>query len=558
VTPDLDASASGRWQPPIREIAVDHEALGRVTFEPGDEMELTLCDATGLFFLDVETGSVEGWTWDPLPLPSPGNRYVYLPSDETPVLYDRLTGRAFTWDAAELSLVRASADGQPWDDAYTRSLTNSLVGWAAGEDEWLIVRRDHRYAVIDHSMEAVAWFEVGGALPVRWWPHPDGTHLLARLPNEDRSGLLLYVINLVDGVHESTGMPASHTLSRTSDVHVSRSGITVVSGSYDDDACSIVRYDWSLELLSEVSLPCSWPTLDVSPDGRLVSTVTLSFGQPIFEPGIFQRLSVTSVFDATTGEELIRVKGAQPSDALFGVHDGRTRWLADSSGLVLDTRDDTRTISGGGITVFPPDTHWWRGLLIPSRDDPNRLDRPFELYLRYCDSVDGGIRAERQCRVLSARVVDGSGDELASMQLTLRIVSGSRWDVPLGSIAAVAYNRTSWGVTSDVLRVHLTLGGPYESAGYRPSLPPVMDGPPFAELGALEVVEGEACQNLREAPERESPSIACLPGGIVVGAVEPTDYTHYARFHVVGPWAHVRTEGGDEGWMHLAGLRWAQ
>ena len=61
------ASESGRWQPAIREIATDREELGRVTFEPGDEMELTLCDAAGLFFLDVQTGSVEGWTWESRP-----------------------------------------------------------------------------------------------------------------------------------------------------------------------------------------------------------------------------------------------------------------------------------------------------------------------------------------------------------------------------------------------------------------------------------------------------------------------------------------------------------
>ena len=538
MAPERDASASGRWQPAIREIATDYEALGRVTFDAGEEMELALCDAAGLFFLDVETGNVEGWTWDSLPLPSPGNRYVYLPSDETPVLYDRLTGRAFTWDPGELSLI--------------------MSGWGTTVDERVVFRSGGQYAVVDDSMEAVAWFELDERAPLgRWWPHPDGA-LLVRLSNEEGFGLVLSVINLVDGVHESTRVPASETLRRTSKVHVSRSGITVLSGFYDGDTCSIVRYDWSLELLSEVSLPCSWPTLDVSPDGRLASTVTLSLGQEISEPGIFQRLSVTSVFDATTGEELIRAKGALPSDALFGVHDGRTRWLADSSGLVLDTRDDTRIIGGGGITVFPPDTHWWRGLLIPSRDDPDRLDRPFELYLRYCDSVYGGIRAEQQCRVLSARVVDGGGDELASMRLTLRIASGSRWDVPSGSIDAVAYNRTSWGLPSDELRVYLTLGGPYVGAGYRPSLPLVIDGPPFAELGALEVVEGEACRNLREAPERESPSIACLPGGAGVKAVEPLDYTHYAGFRIVGPWAHVRTEGGDEGWMHLDGLRWAQ
>ena len=83
----------GRWQPAIQEIEADHDALGRVFFERDDAMELELCHAYGLFFLDVETGSVEGWTWPEPILASPGNRFVYFPSDETPVLYDRLAER---------------------------------------------------------------------------------------------------------------------------------------------------------------------------------------------------------------------------------------------------------------------------------------------------------------------------------------------------------------------------------------------------------------------------------------------------------------------------------
>ena len=159
-------SPAGRWQPAIQEIETDHEALGRVYFERDNVMELELCHAFGLFFLDVETGSVEGWTWDAPILPSPGNRFVYFSSDVTPVLYDRMTERSYTWDPAELSLVVETTDVRRSWPTYT----NALLGWGAGSAERLLFRGGTHYAVVDASMAAVAWFELDeGADPRRWW-----------------------------------------------------------------------------------------------------------------------------------------------------------------------------------------------------------------------------------------------------------------------------------------------------------------------------------------------------------------------------------------------------
>ena len=162
------ATTPGRWQPAIREIVTDHEALGRVYFERDDEMELELCDAYGLFFLDVESGSVEGWTWDAPILPSPGNRFVYFSSDVTPVLYDRMTERSYTWNAGEVSLVPERPELQAWHPRW-RSFTDALLGWRSGPDERLVFRSGTRYAVVNASLEAGAWFELDdAAAPLRW------------------------------------------------------------------------------------------------------------------------------------------------------------------------------------------------------------------------------------------------------------------------------------------------------------------------------------------------------------------------------------------------------
>ena len=93
-------------------------------------------------------------------------------------------------------------------------------------------------------------------------------------------------------------------------------------------------------------------------------------------------------------------------------------------------------------------------------------------------------------------------------------------------------------------------------------LAPLIDRPPFAALTSLEVAGSEACLPLREAPDHEAASLACLPAGTIVESVAPRDDTHYDRRystgHLVGSWAHGRTEDGVEGWLPLGNVRWAE
>ena len=283
---------------------------------------------------------------------------------------------------------------------------------------------------------------------------------------------------------------------------------------------------------------------------------------PGFELGATFGLSATSIFDTVTGVELLRVKGALPSRSLYGVHEGRSVWLPGGSGLVLGTRDGSSIVrmDNPRVSVFPAETRWWEGLLIPGPDRVDHLDRPFQYYLPYCGEADGEDSRGEQCRVLSARVVRDTGLELISARVTLRILPGSFWDVRPRSVAAVAYNRTSWGLTSDELRMHLSLSGPYEDGWARPALPLAVDRPPFAPLMALEVSGGDTCTRLRAAPEFEAESLACLADRVSVAAA--TDRFGY-MLHLTstsdpGGWVHVRTEDGTEGWLPLANLRWAE
>lgn len=102
--PTLSAQSEGvvgeRWQPQVLEIATDYEALGRVQYAPGEAIGIRIGAESGFFFLNVETGAVEGWVSERSRAttrysPSPGNRYVFRQG----LLHDRGAGRTFVWDA---------------------------------------------------------------------------------------------------------------------------------------------------------------------------------------------------------------------------------------------------------------------------------------------------------------------------------------------------------------------------------------------------------------------------------------------------------------------------
>ena len=126
------------------------------------------------------------------------------------------------------------------------------------------------------------------------------------------------------------------------------------------------------------------------------------------------------------------------------------------------------------------------------------------------------------------------------------------------AIFSGAYNRTSWGLSSRELRVHLASGGPYEGGGYSPLQEPRVERPPFFDATTLTVAASDSCRHLRERFDAEAASLACLPSETVVESVKPPrtggDYLHGNRSSDLtwsyGYWIHVRTDEGLEGWMH--------
>ena len=340
-----------RWQPQVLEIATDYRALGRVQYAPGEAIGIRVGAESGLFFLNVETGAVEGWVSERSRTttrysPSPGNRYVFRQD----LLHDRGAGRTFVWDA-------------PLVLHLPGLVVQNSIGPVEGTlalHEHVIFSKGNQYAVVNPAMEAVAWFELDdpAGSGSQWWADPNGDHLLLRANRG------VYSISLLEGSWKRIEFPP------VDDVHVQildgGQGFILSFSRGDWSSCRIAAYSWPGRVLSSVLVPCTPGVsgrIDISPDGNFVATLTRVVPEvhagPMARRGdyyFYSNLMVTSLFDATTGEELLRARGVAPSHGWVDgiLHEG-SPWLADSSGLVVNTRDSTRVlrVDGSWASVFP-------------------------------------------------------------------------------------------------------------------------------------------------------------------------------------------------------------
>ena len=449
------------------EISEVEKAFVRLESAPGERIKET----AGLFFLDVATGEVEGWQllgqgsgWFQL-FTSPRNRYVYAPDGppgnlREPLLLDRRTGRSFTWDPRELkpalSEVALVVVGE--------RLIFERLGSAVGENSRLFV-------VFDSTMEPTTWFDLPSAGPgAGFWPDRDGRHLLAFIDTT------YYVIDLRQDPTVPIALPIELG------VRVSLFGrgdgfaAIDIAGSKDDDAgdCRVTRYDWDAVVLSPISVGCADSSLGaravLSPDGSLIAVATAIHGAS--GPGLNPALTQLAMFDAVTGEELFRAHGVvlpYRGDVSAG-----TSWLADSSGLVVDTTQGQQILSAAGQWIPAPAALLANeSRLVPAPDDPSRF------------------------AVAATTVVDGRGEVLAS----LRSVEYPGHVLP-------------WGANSRELRFFLPHGG-HDGAAVIPLLPPVIEWPPFTDRLAVEVVV-DGCLNLRVEPTTLSEIVTCLLDGALL------------------------------------------
>ncbi len=280
--------------------------------------------------------------------------------------------------------------------------------------------------------------------------------------------------------------------------------------------CRVVRYDLRGTLLSDSTIRClspipgSWGGLfpRISADGRMLAAATSS---------VLADDRISSIFDATTGEEILRVKSVYSFGlAEFGVHgDVAGVWLAGSSGIVVGTHRGPRIATLRGT--------WEQAPGWPSPDD---RDRFFSLY--------------------PPQVVNRAGDVLAS--ISFGDPSAPIPDPPWQPFLA-RQERAALGATGGTLLVRTTFFHSQEGLNVYPPLPlaPIIEQPPFDDQLLVEVV-ADPCLNLREKASLDAPTLACLPNGAVA---ETDDFVLYPQ-----PWLHLRTDDGLEGWASAEYLRW--
>ena len=502
----------------IREVETDWAAFDLLHVRHGRGEPIPW--EAGLYLLDVETGTVEGWVLPGVdavveidgqrvignPGPgsandwslSPGKRFILHEDDR---LYDRLTGR--TWRAEGF---RTGG----W--RFLRGVT----GWGTGDGERILFRlpdEDARYAILDVSMRATGLIGIPGAERVDFWPHPDGQYLFAR---DERHRL--HIIDLERGSGGWNGPSFTWQLPWDDpyEYHIEPfpDGAAVVGNASEAGVCRVIRYSRHGPRPSVHIIPCGYPQhgslhdlVDISPDGRLAAVAVIAVpAMPEF-PAV--PVMALSIHDVITGEQLLRITGATlPRD---GIWPFTNAWLADGSGVVVGANRDDRLVTLDG--------RWGPALGMPAPDNPDRF-------------ADWG-------RFTSATTVtNGSGRPLASARFVQRrTILGTPW--------ALATWKSGSAEISILLGVSYDRGEPYVDA----PISPVIELPPFDERLLVEVVV-EGCLNLREEPSREAPVMACLPDGT------RTETDAYSWWPEEG-WMRLLTDGGATGWAHADYLRWA-
>ena len=496
-------------------VGLAHAGFAHVRYETGEEVPWV----PGLYLLDVESGSVEGWTcrhgcWTTL---SASNRFLLAgsPGPGAPLavsgsLLDRETGRAYEWDNATLQVL-----GQrPW----TRSVPAPSAGFRIEDAHGFIFRRepDGPYVVTNDSLEPITQFDLARGQAGALWARPSGSSLVAY-----RDDSTLHFFDLSQPRNPTIDPVAVVTLPhiQVHAVHPIEAfewGVAVLQAV--GARCRIIRFDWSGSKLSDAFLPirgCSTATL--SPNGNLIAAITkdAAFEREFRHVGL-----AISIYETASGVESHRIVGAAQPELTevdyLGWGATGAAWLSDSSGVVIGTKYGDR--------VAYLDGRWGSTGGWPARHDARLFANPVT-------------------RAGGAQVTDGTGNVLATFDPGPPVR-------PVGD--AIPVQLLSWGAGPE-LRVELYASHPGRDwPGWSaPPLAPVIEQAPFGDRLLVEVVVG-TCLNIRFEASLAAPIVACLPNG----SVAETDDYEWWDWLSEEPWMHIRTDDGVEGWAHADYLRW--
>lgn len=487
--------------PPLPEVLAEPVTgeLLRVQFAAGD-----VIDQDAIYFLDTETGQGEGWVPAETSnisffsaVVSDDNRFIIAActSDDYACLLDRETGTTWRW-------------GSPFR-MYLAGKQGFLFGERVSEpkQDWRTLGR-LIWAGPDMRPQYVFRLHEGEYALRGYFLSPDGEYL-ALLTDEG----VLFRFALETGELRTLatfelGPGVVQTLDLVGDL------IQVTTYTSEDDGLPpsryerVTRYDWAGSVVADITPPGIYVTF--SPDGRWIT----------WEEWPLDWLApVTVVADAQTLEPQFQALGAT---TCFAVLDSSgSRWLSDSSGLVVDSGDGYRLLTLDGQLHSLPAFEGldWRFEPVPAPDNPDLF------------------------ALGRVAVSDGAGS--SQLGVTLE-----------GFITPFGHD--PWGQDSKEMRFHVPAkpGGGACVEGL-PMAPAVRkSGDPLPQFPL--VVDGvDGCLPLN--PGEFGGETACLPNGTRLTALRPKP-DHSARWWEDGvQYLWVKTEHGQTGEISLQGrpIRWA-
>jgi hypothetical protein len=467
----------------------------RVPFAGGDTVS-----QVGTYFLNVETGLGEAWVppggesgWWGAEI-SDDNRFIRMQGEKAGYVIDRAAGAVWQWDVETARPVLLTDRGFLFAEVERKDLNRHDTG---------------RLFWTGLDFKPIRTFSLEQQQAVfRALLSPDG-QLVALLLRRDKPSVLL--LDLGSESTQVLGVPGADQWVGSTNLQSTDGGFEVSAwvseGNRSTDMPKwherLRRYNWQGEVLTELHIPGNYPFF--SPDGKWVAWQE--------QDRLGGLAPVTVVADAATLQPHLTVLGA--STCFASVGSGGTRWLADSSGIVLSNPSDQyQLLTLDGMLTTPPvfSGLTWKGEPQPA---PDRADR----------FAFGRLQ-----------VLDGSRRIGVALE---------------GFVTAQSGN--AWGPDSAELRFALP---PKPAGGACDELPPMPQlvlraGEPVPEFPL--VVETGECLPLAGAG-------ACLPRGTRLKPVPALDGGPGLGW-VDSRWRlFVRTESGQTGWIDLSGspLGWAR
>jgi hypothetical protein len=450
----------------------------------------------GLYFVDVGTGTAEGWlvplgpnNWPSFFLTaSEDERWLMVTDQEQGYLVRRSDGAAFHFDPRPLILTVGPGVFLAWPRNGT-----------AGDGS--------KCALLDEQMKLISTFSLHGGCADDYQTifSPDGKFVAIMGPT---SRPAVSLVTVATGAVKELGQlsvpaglkPYGRRLTALSGADEWLVELQLSPGGEWPPQKSVVRrYTWQGELRAEKEIPGS--VVRPSPDGKL-----FTYSQNL---GLLGQAAVVQAWGAD--EPLFRIAGGEWPAWMAGsremsFHSSEGYKLASTAGEMLA---GPPTASGAR---FNPFVH-----LSPAPDDADL----FMTNSSYSTSLSVIDRAGRTRRVVSLpddqlrMGAEGWGPSARSFHFTVYMLGGKGYEGEL------------WNYIS-----------------------PKIQHPPFPGKLPLKVEDPKGeCLNLRAEPAIDGKVVRCLPVGTGLDFAQSVRLDQLMRWTDPWVWVQVETEKGETGWV---------